>query len=83
VETARKKSTNDMKKGIYEKLKNNMNKVNLDAVLSDDLRYESYTKAESIESSKNNLNRIVEKIEKIENCKSEYYCILGIELANY
>jgi len=61
VETARKKSTNDMKKGIYEKLKNNMNKVNLNAVLSDDLRYESYTKAESIESSKNNLNKIVEK----------------------
>lgn len=71
-----------VKSQIYEKMKNNLKNLNLDAELTA-LEYVSYEKGETIEKSRSNLRSIVDKTDKLDECKSEHYCILGTEVANF
>jgi len=57
---------------MYEKIKNNLKNLNLDAELMD---YDSYEIGNNTEKSTNNLHSIIEKIYKLESCKTEHSCI--------
>jgi len=82
VEPPRKKPKTDEKLQIYLKLKNSLKNIDFTAILTTE-EYESYERGKTIQSSTSNLHNIIKKIDKIDSCRSELYCILGLELANF
>ena len=76
----RRETDNPAKEKLYEKLKRTV--FHTTGSSEDELVYELYVKAESTTESENKIREIVYKISKNACKKTEFYAILGLELAN-